>query len=604
MTWEMIFILVLLGLGIVSFVWEKIPSDLTAGLLFSIVLAVGLWSENLPQVNELLGVFANPAPLTIAAMFIISAALEKCGAIASLAAFIGKFARLGYHSLLLIIIVIVALASAFINNTPVVVMFMPVVLTLARRSSIPASKMLIPLSYASIFGGTCTLIGTSTNILASGILEDFGQAPLSMFELAAVGLPLMIAGTVYLVIFAYRALPVRETLTSILSREERKEYIIEAFIKHGSALEGKAFSELKMLNNKGLRVLEVIRNAVTLDITLSDVTLCEGDRLLLACRPEGVKHARDLDGLGLVGEKDWGLETITAQEGALVEGVIGPKSTLPGKTLSQIRFRQRYRLSVLAIHRRGENVRKNVDREPLQFGDTLLMIGTQRALEELENNDDILLLEQTSVETKKMGHKAPLVLTILTGFVLVNALTAIPIVASAILTCLLLLLTRCIESEEAYASVEWSILLLIYGMLGVGLAMEKTGVAALLAGDIASVLSAFVADPWLPLALLATVYLFTSVLTEFLSNNATIVLAAPIAFSLAETAGLDARPFIIAACIASSASFSTPIGYQTNTYIYGVGGYRFSDFCKVGLPLNFIYFIGTILLVPYVWPLR
>ena len=603
MSWEIAFVFLLLGFGIVSFIWEKISSDLTAMLLFAGVLLGSFFSERLPQPDSLFTVFSNPAPLTIGAMFVVSAALEKCGALDVLATFIGRFVGLGYHWLLLLMILVVAMASAFINNTPVVVMLMPIVLSLSRQMSVPASKMLIPLSYASIFGGTCTVIGTSTNILASSELEKIGQAPLSMFELGAVGLPLMLVGTAYLVLIGYRFLPSRETLTSMLSEQDRKEYILEVFVKRGSSLIDKTINDSGLLKGSGLRVLEILRKEVSRVTAIKDEVLREGDRILLACHLDGIEHARNMSGLDFGAEADIGLETLTAQEGKIVEGVIGPNSSIVGKTLRSLRFRNRYRTIVLAIHRRGVNMKRHLEREKLEYGDTLLMMGTDDAIEQLRLGHDILLLDHRSVISPKAKKKTPWVLGILLSFVLVNTLTSAPIAATVIIACVLLFATGCLTPKEGYESIEWHIIILIFGMLGMGMALQTTGAAHWVAEGMAAGIKAFVAEDWLPIALLAALYLTASLLTEFLSNNATIVLMAPIGFSLAQTAGADPKAFIIASCIAASASFSTPIGYQTNTYVYGVGGYRFTDFFRVGLPLNLIYFTGTLLIVPIIWPL-
>ena len=603
MSWEVIFVLGLLVCTVVSFALEKIPTDQTAILAITAILVAGLlpMAQTLPDTAMLLGVLTNPAPLTIAAMFVISAALEKCGAIEILAMYLGKLATIGYRRFLLVLVLGVAVISAFVNNTPVVVVFLPVVLSLSRQLKVPASKLLIPLSYASIFGGTCTLVGTSTNLLGSSIIEQAGQPPLAMFELASIGVPLLLIGAVYLLIFGNRLLPDRESLTSILSDEERKEYLTEAFVKKGSPLAGISAGESDLLKRSSVRILEIIRDEVALPGNLREVTLRESDRLILACRPSGFAHARSVEGLDLGMETGLGLETIAAHEGSIVEGVIGPRSTITGKTIRDLHFRQRFRMIILAIHRQGINLRDTIDELTLKFGDTVLMMGTDQAIEELRTSDDVLLLDRPATPAMSLRRKMPLVLTILAGVVAIAALTPAPIVATALTGCALVFATGCLKPDEGYASIEWSIIMLIYGMLGLGLAMQTTGAAQLLANAMVGLADAAVSDPLKPFVLLAGLYLCTSILTEMLSNNATIVLMAPLALGLAETLGVDPRPFIIAACIASSASFTTPIGYQTNTYVYGVGGYKFADFFRIGLPLNLLYFSVSVVLIPRIW---
>ena len=602
--WEIFFVLGLLVAALASFIWERISTDLTALLVFSVLL-IGAYlpfTEKLPAFEELLGVFANPAPLAIAALFILSAALEKCGIIDFLAQTLGHLTRFGYKGLLIIMIFLVATISAFINNTPVVVIFMPVVLTLSRKMQTPASKLLIPLSYASIFGGVCTLVGTSTNILASGIMREAGYAELSMFELSRVGVPLLFLATAYLVVFAHRRLPVRESLTAILSEEERKEYFTEAYIRKDSPLIGQKVEESDLMKARGLRLIEVVRGGISVPGNVKEVVLRGGDRLVLACRPSGFARARSVEGLRLAAEEREGIETITAHEGSIVEGIIGPRSGIIGKTIDELNFRQRFRMIILAIHRRGINMRDRIDRLPLEPGDTLLLMGTESAREQIRHGDDIMLLDQPHTPSQDLRRRAPVVLAVMAGIILTVSFNILPITAAAIIGVGLVLVAGVLTPKEAYQSIDWSILILIYGMLALGMAMETSGVTGMVADLLAGIRS--IGWPELPtlVLMLACLYLATSIFTETLSNNATVVLMAPIAIQLGVELGIDPRPFLIAVCVASSASFSTPIGYQTNTYVYSVGGYRFADFLRIGLPLNFLYFAGTVVLVPLLWP--
>lgn len=603
LNWEEIFICIVLLAALASFVWERIPTDMTAIIAFGTLMVAGFlpFAETLPNMHQLLAVFSNPAPLAIAALFILSAALEKCGLIDTLAQSLEKLTKLGYHGLLVIMILLVAVVSAFINNTPVVVIFIPVILTLSRKLKTPASKLLIPLSYASIFGGVCTLVGTSTNILASGIIESQGFQPLSMFELSRVGVPLMVFGALYLAFFAHRRLPVRETLTSILSDDERKEFFTEAFVRPKSSLIGNTFKDSALQKAKGLRLLEIIRNGVAVTGDILKTPLRTGDRLVLACRPSGFVQARSVEGLRLAVEEREGLETISAHEGAIVEGVIGPRSSIVGKTIHELNFRQRFRMIILAIHRRGINMRERIDTLPLEDGDTILMMGTDSAREQIRRGDDILLLDRPHTSSKDLRQKAPIVLLTMIGVVATVSFNLMPITAAAIIGVAVILISGVIRPKEAYDSIDWSILVLIYGMLGIGSAMQSTGVDNRIAEVLASLQALELPGIWNMILILACLYLATSVLTEVLSNNAAVVLMAPIGIQLGLTLGVDPRPFIIAACVASSASFSTPIGYQTNTYVYSVGGYRFADFIKIGLPLNLLYLVGTVTLVPLLW---
>lgn len=605
MTWEVAFVCLLLLAALISFIVEKVPTDQVALAVLAILVGASAlpFETTLPDLNRLLTVFANPAPMTIAAMFILSAALEKTGLLENLSSTLRRLTRLGYRRFLMVLVVFVAGISAFINNTPVVIVFMPVVLSLSRSLNMPASKLLIPLSYASIFGGTCTLVGTSTNILASSILEASGEPPLGMFEIGWIGLPLVFLGMIYLALFADKLLPVRNTLTSILSEEERKEFISDAYVQKGSPMIGSVLAETRLWKESSVRILEMIRNNVPLKLdNPREIVVQEGDRLVLALRPSGFVQARNLEGLALAVTNQVGVETISAHEGAIVEGVIGPNSSVVGQSVRDLNFRQRFRVILLAIHRRGINLSKSLETTPLEAGDLLLMMGTDEAIEALRSSDEIFLLDHPPVPARGRRRRQPLVLATVVAVILAAAFNIIPIVGAALIGAALIFVTGCLRSKEGYASIEWSILALIYGMLALGLAMESTGTAALIAQGLYKLTDfAFFSESIRPYILLGAIYLTTMVMTETLSNNATVVLMAPIALSLGATLGVDPRPFIIACCIAASASFSTPVGYQTNTYVYGVGGYRFTDFARIGLPLNMMYFVVSVLAIPWIW---
>jgi di/tricarboxylate transporter len=487
------------------------------------------------------------------------------------------------------------------NNTPVVVVFMPVIISLARKMNVPASKLLIPLSYAAILGGVCTLIGTSTNIIVSSIGQDRGEEPFRMFEIAAVGVPVFVAGLLYMIFFGRRLLPVRETLTSILSEEERREFITEAFVPHGSPQIGKTVKAAGLMGRPGVRVIEVIRSGVVQRELLSDMTLQDGDRLVLACRPSGVAHTRQLDGIDFVAEAGLGLEQIAAHEGLLVEGVIGPDSSLLGKTIIEANFRQRYRAIILAVHRRGRNVREKLATLRLEFGDTLLLLGTEGAVRNLRSGSDIMLIDQPAVPTETRRKLMPFVIAGSAAVVATAAFGFARIEIAAFVACVVFLLIGAVRPKEGYAAVHWNILFLIFAMLGMGIAMDSSGATEWLSLHVLDLVQVGVPLEYRPLVMLACVYLVTTVLTEVLSNNAASAVMAPLVISLAATMDISSRPFLMAVAVAASASFATPIGYQTNTYVYGVGGYRFSDFLKIGIPLNIITMVVAMIVIPLVW---
>jgi di/tricarboxylate transporter len=595
MTWQIAAVFVLLAAAMASFVREKIPPDLTALSVFAILAVTGLIS-----VRDALAVFSNPAPITVAAMFVISAALVRCGALDYFSSTIERAAVLPYQVVLFLLVGLVAFPSAWMNNTPVVVVFVPVVLTLARRMGLPASKFLIPLSFAAVLGGTCTLIGTSTNLVVNGILLDRGDPGIRMFELAWVGVPTAVIGAVYLALVGRRLLPDRQMLTAILSEEERREYLTEAFVPVGSPINGKSLRAAGLVSARGFRVIEVVRDGIAITVDPATTPLREGDRLVLACRPSGVAHARSLPGFDFTAEA--GLEQIAAHEGMVFEGAVAPNSDLIGRSISEINFRQRYRVIVLAIHRAGQNVREQLETLPLQMGDILLMMGTDKAMNELRRGNDIILFDRPPVPSLPRHKRIPLVLATIAAIVLAETFNVMPIALGAITGAVFLCLTGCLKPKEAYESIEWNLLFLIFGMLALSVAMQQTGAAAWLAHNLVAAVDAVVEGPHKPLVMLAAIYVLTSVFTEILSNNAIAALMLPISIGIAAETGLDARPFVIAVCIAASASFATPIGYQTNTYVYGIGGYKFRDFVRIGVPLNALGFLVSMLVIPRVWP--
>lgn len=597
MTPAIAFVLFLLVVAVVLFVWEKIPPDVTALCLFIVIVLTGLLTE-----ARAFSVFSNPAPLTVAAMFILSAALVKCGAIDGMAALLDRMSGFHYSTVILLLMLGVGAMSAVVNNTPVVVVFVPVILRLATRMKLPASQFLIPLSYAAVLGGCCTLIGTSTNLVVAGIVRDSGLPPLRMFEFAWIGLPMLAVGAVYVALTGRHFLPHREPLTATSSEDERREYITEVFVQPKSRAIGQTTAQAGLLPARGIRVLEIVRDEVPLTGELEGVTLEAGDRLVLSCRPKGIAHARALEGIDLMAEMKLELEQIAAHEGALAECVVGPNSALIGRSAREIRFRQRFRLMLLAINRRGRNLREDVQNEPLKFGDILLVMGTEHAIDSLRASDDLLLIDRPHLAAKSPPSKLVIVLTSVAGVIVTSTLGLLSIEVAALLACAVIFVTGCLKPKDGYRAIEWNILILIYGMLAVGLAMQETGASVFIVDRLLELVADFVPPEYKALVMLGAFYLLASLLTEVLSNNAVAALMTPLAISLAAQIGVDSRPFIMAVCIAASAAFATPIGYQTNTYVYGVAGYKFADFIKFGLPLNILCFAIAMYVIPAVWP--
>ncbi len=604
-SWEIGWCLTLLVGAVVLFVWEKLPPDLTALLILGGLLLPGILT---PQ--EAFSVFSNEAPLTVAAMFVLSHALLRTGGLDVIAHFLGKASGGGEARSLIVIFVLAGLSSAFINNTPVVAVMMPVVMRHARNHNIPVSQLLIPLSYAAVLGGLCTLIGTSTNLVVHGIMRSRGMEGFTMFELAKVGIPLVLAGCVYVVIFAPKLLPRRETLTTLLAPELRKPQLVQILIPRESPLVGTELREIPWLtdpHHAGVRILEVRRRGGRLFSDLSVIQLEELDRLTLAVpqdavRSEGGQFKTTLKGKS---EDDLGFETLTTVDGRIVEAVVAPHSEWHNESIRELRPRTRLGVVVLAVHRDGRNLTSSFADQHLKSGDTLLLLGSNSAIEEASRDDESLLLlephEEPDLEPHPAGWAGPLAAGLIVAVVLAASLEWLPISVAAFGACLVLMLTRIVEPREAYRAIDWQILAIIFGTLSLGIAMEKTGTAEWLASHSVQSLGSFVAPAMMPMALLVFFVIVTSIFTEFASNNGAAALMAPLAIETARHLDLSPMPFLVAVTLAASAAFATPIGYQTNTMVYGAGGYSFKDFLRMGSPLNVITWIIMIVLIPLIW---
>ncbi len=592
MTWVILLVL----LTFAGMIWERVPADMVAMSAFALLLVTRV----LPP-SEAYKVFANDAVITVACMFVLSKALERTGAISIIGHKLHSIAGTTQVGLMIAILPMVALLSAFVNNTPIVVVFVPILITLGLQRDLRPSKLLIPLSYASIFGGLCTLLGTSTNILVSSTAETLGQPPIGMFELARIGPILGIAGMAYILTVGRRLLPDRETLTSLLETTDNKQYMTEVVVVKGSPLIGKKLKETPLKSMPKARIIEVIRRSVPLTTPLEDVELQVGDRLRLSMVLGSVMEIQDVEGLEILPGHNLGLESLGMERAAVVECVIAPESTLIGRTLRQINFRQRFGVLILAVHRKGVNIQKQVAHTRLQFGDTLLVQGSQTAINQLRENPNFLMLQDVPDDVKLRKDRLWLSVSAIAGVVILASLGIFPISTLAIIGATVVVLGGCLDSDEAYRSIEWRLVFMIFGMLSLGMALQKTGAALLVAESLIAGLN-WVPEDIRPYIMLSVIYLMTNILTEFLSNNAVAVLLTPIVISAAQALGVDPRPFIITVALAASASFATPIGYQTNTLVYGAGGYKFRDFIRVGTPLNLIFWMMASFLVPMLWP--
>ena len=598
MSWEAYLVVLTLLLALAGFISERFSLTAMASFVLILLASASLTGSELLGLKLWQGVFTNSAPLTILGMFVLSAALERCGLIDYFTTALRRASKLPYRYFLVLLIIAVGGASAFINNTPVVVILTPVVISLAREMGKSPSKVLIPLSYASIFGGMCTLIGSSTNILANGVLQQEGLAVLGMFELGKIGLPAFALALAYFIIFGEKLLPERDTLTSLLPEEHRKEFVTSVVVKNDSRLLGKSFLESRVGGKDSVKILQLRRGGGLLKEKLETITLQAADQLLLASCSTHLTHLAE-EGLRPLREQN---EKPLGQEALIAEAIVGPNCPLIGKTIGQTSLKDYCTAKVLAIHRKGQQLRHAFEQIPLRFGDTLLLIATQKDLQKLSDTQKLSILD-SNVRTIRSHKKLQIYIMslLMLGFILTVSFQKLPISLSIALVCLCLLGTRILSLPEAIRAVQWPIILLIYSMLALGAGMESTGTTTYLVKNLIEHIR-YLPEDYRAYASLAILYLSANLLTELLSNQATILLMAPVAISLGTYLGIDPRPLVITVCIASSASFAFPLGYQTNTYIYNVGGYQFKDFFRIGLPLNLLYGLLCLLLVPLIWP--
>ncbi|MCA2686348.1 MAG: SLC13 family permease [Microcystis sp. M038S2] len=580
--------LTVLVVALVAFVAEWLPVDLTALSVAIVLILLGLVTP-----EEGIAGFSNSATVTVMAMFVLSAGITRTGVIQVIRDRLLVWGGKNPHQQVFVLGALVGPISAFINNTAVVAIFLPIVEDWCKKQKISPSKLLIPLSYATVLAGMITVVGTSTNILASGISAKLGYGEFSLFQFTALGVVTFLAGLIYLTIFAPKLLPDRKSSTGEFLEDDygSKVYLSEVIISPRSNLIGQTLSQSGLQRKFNFDVLELIRNKVHLSQPLADKVLNAGDILIVHSSREELLKIKDERGLEIFADVKFQKEdiesTITTGEEKLAEVLILSNSRLIGTTLKDLKFRQRYNATVLAIRRGSELLQGRLGKIPLKFGDLLLVQGPKQSFIGLQTTRELLVLEEKEIESLRQD-KGIIALMITLLVIIIAAFDIQPILVTSLVGVVLMVITGCLKPGEVYGSIRWDIIFLLAGLIPLGTAMDNSGTTKWLADNLVAIggnLSGF----WI----LVFFYLITSVLTEILSNNAAVVLMIPVAVEVAKTLGLNPLAFMYAVTFAASNSYLTPIGYQTNTMVYAPGGYKFLDFTRLGAPLNLILTILT-----------
>ena len=591
MTWEIAFVLGLTIVAVVLFVTEKFSTDVVAVLVMVVLLVSGILTP-----AEGFNGFANPATVTVGAMFVISAGLFRAGAVNFLGRGLRRLARRSSTLMVLVMMLGVGSLSSFLNNTATVAIMIPVIMVVAQRVNTSPSKLLMPLAFASLLGGMCTVLGTSTNILASSMAETAGLEPLSMFEFSRLGIIFFAVGVIYMMTIGRKMIPEHRTSGDLTRSFGLGDYLTELQLSDKSPLVGESLESAPLLEEFDIEVLQIIRGKDLLRPTPKTV-LREHDLLRVKGDVGTINELKERAEASLGMHIKWRDRDLESKDSKLVEAVVGPSSPLTGRSLVESNPRKNYGVSVLAIRHHGALMRGELQNIKLMSGDTLLIEVPNSRIPYLIQQRVFLVASKAGIpqfDLPKAAKGVAIVVSVITS----AALGWLSIASAAAAGALLIVLSKCISMEEAYAAIEWNVLFLLAGMLALSIAMEKTGTSAMLAGGIVDVFGAMG-----PRALVAAFFGATMLLTSVMSNQATVALLIPVAITTAYSIDANPRTFIFAVMFAASSSFMTPVGYQTNTMIYGPGQYTFNDFLRVGTPLSLIFWVLGTLLIPWFWPL-
>ncbi len=591
LTLDIVLLLGIILFTIVAFVREWMSMDVIALVCLGLLLLF-----NLVTPEEAVSGFSNPAVITVMMMFILSAGLVQSGLVTKLGYRIAERTGSSAIGASILLLLLVGFFSAFINNTAAVGVFMPVAIHLSRHYRFSPSKILLPLSYMAIIGGTCTLLGTSTNLLVSSLSAERGRGDFGVFEFFMLGIVFAAVGTVYNILGPMRLLPSRVVLSSLTNKYQLSGYLTELRVPPGSKLEGSTVVREHISERYQINVIEIIRGQEKISANLRHTPVQADDILLVRGPMESILTLKETFGLLLLTDIKLNDTNLSDEHTILAEVQLDPSSQLIGSTLKEIDFRRRFGCFVLALRRTSELIRDKLARIPLVPWDTLLIFGPRSRVEALYEMDDFIPLGERDLKIQLASRWWISVLTIV-AVVIFAATGLMPILKAAILGVVALLITQRITIQQAYRGIDWTVIFLLAAILPLGIAMENTGLATLIGDGLGWVGATYGA-----MVMLSVLYLATSLLTAVFSNNATAVLMVPIAFGAAASLQVDVKPFLMAVAYAASASFMTPMGYQTNAMVFSPGNYRFNDYLRAGAPLTLIFWVLASILIPIFWP--
>lgn len=593
MTFEITFVLFLLLLALFLFATDYVTFDVAALILLVCLLASGI----LTPAEGFSGV-SNPATITIAAMFVISEGIRRTGVLRKAGDFFCNRMQDNFILWLFVMLAFISLASSFMNNTAVIMVFIPIIIDIASRLEMSPSKLLIPLSFAGILGGICTLIGTSTNLLVNSIAEERTGITFSMFDFTPMGLIFLLAGFIYIVVIGLKLIPPRRTKekSELTSEFEMGEYLTDLVVLKGSGLIGKILDEKELTRELDLDVLRIFKANSDSSAQRSDVEIEEGDTLRIRGSATEIEKLLKREDLALKPTADWFDVDLQKGRDILLEAAVAPESALEGREIGNIDFQERFGAIPLAIRHHGELKQEKFGEIRIDGGDSILLSLSRDRTADVDKDPSFVVSSEVEAQTPR-SDKTFTALGILLSVILIAVFDILPIFVSAPAGVIAMILTGCLTTDEAYTAINWKVIMLLVGVLPLGTAMDKTGTATLMADNFLQLFSDFG-----PRIMIAGLYLFTLMITSIISTNASVALLAPIALEISGQIGVSPEPMVLTVSYAACLTFITPFGHHANTLVYGPGQYKFTDFTRVGLPLNIIFWILAVIFIPLIWP--